>query len=122
MNINANTLRAYENGRSIPNQEVLEQICVKFSVNPAWLLLGTGPMKEVDKDSSSEKAVYEAKIKDLERKLAAAKDEALKAYKLAVEAMRTSTSAIQEPENPTTPEGESPVFHKMLENHGLKRK
>ncbi len=44
LGLNPNTLRAYETGRAIPNQEILARVCVKFSVNPAWLLLGTGPM------------------------------------------------------------------------------
>lgn len=43
--INPNTLRSYENGRSSPNQELLEQICVQLSVSPEWLLLGRGPMR-----------------------------------------------------------------------------
>lgn len=54
LGINPNTLRAYEDGRSIPNQDVLERICVKFSVSPAWLLLGRGPMYEKgNKDDTS---------------------------------------------------------------------
>lgn len=44
LNINPNTLRNYENGRVTPNQEILERVCVQFSVLPEWLLLGTGPM------------------------------------------------------------------------------
>lgn len=44
LDINPNTLRAYENGRVMPGHKVLEAICVKFSVFPAWLLLGEGPM------------------------------------------------------------------------------
>lgn len=43
--VNPNTLRSYENGRSIPNHEFLEQICVQFSVSADWLLLGHGPMR-----------------------------------------------------------------------------
>lgn len=45
LGINPNTLRNYENGRVYPNQEILERICVTFSVLPEWLLMGTGPMK-----------------------------------------------------------------------------
>lgn len=48
LGINPNTLRSYENGRSIPNQELLEKICVQFSVSPSWLLLGVGPMRSGD--------------------------------------------------------------------------
>lgn len=43
LNINPNTLRNYESGRVSPNQDILERICVQFSVSPEWLLLGTGP-------------------------------------------------------------------------------
>lgn len=40
LGINPNTLRSYERGLAIPNQEVLARICVNFSVSPEWLLLG----------------------------------------------------------------------------------
>ncbi len=48
LGINPNTLRSYENGRSLPNQDILERICVQFSVSPSWLLLGQGAMKVSD--------------------------------------------------------------------------
>lgn len=67
LGINPNTLRTYENGRSLPNQEILEKICVQFSVSPAWLLLGVGPMRETLKDSaasSQEKAGYGLQVGD----------------------------------------------------------
>lgn len=44
LDVNPNTLRSYENGRSCPNQEFLERVCVQFSVSAEWLLLGRGPM------------------------------------------------------------------------------
>lgn len=44
LQINPNTLRNYENGRVLPNQEILERICVEFSVSAEWLLTGRGPM------------------------------------------------------------------------------
>lgn len=46
LKINPNTLRNYENGRVFPNQEILERICVEFSVCPDWLILGRGPMRQ----------------------------------------------------------------------------
>lgn len=45
LNINPNTLRNYESGRVLPNQDILERVCVQFSVNPTWLLLGIGAEK-----------------------------------------------------------------------------
>lgn len=45
LNINPNTLRNYENGRVLPNQAILERICVQLSVSAEWLLLGRGPMR-----------------------------------------------------------------------------
>lgn len=52
LEINPNTLRSYERGLAIPNQEVLARLCVKFSVNPAWLLLGDeSPMENIPQES-----------------------------------------------------------------------
>lgn len=44
LGINVNTLRAYEKGRAKPGFEVLETLCVKFRIRPAWILTGKGPM------------------------------------------------------------------------------
>lgn len=44
LDVNPNTLRAYEKGRATPGQDFLERLAVKFSVNPEWLLLGRGEM------------------------------------------------------------------------------
>ncbi len=44
LDVNPNTLRAYEKGRATPGQDFLERLAVKFSVNPEWLLLGRGDM------------------------------------------------------------------------------
>lgn len=52
LEVNPNTLRAYEEGRSLPNQDVLSRICVKFSVSPSWLLLGHGPMR-IEEEAAS---------------------------------------------------------------------
>ena len=63
--INPNTLRNYENGRVLPNQEILERICTQFSVSPAWLLLGVGAMRETRKDAPpppQEKSEYGLQI------------------------------------------------------------
>lgn len=40
--INVNTLRGYEKGRALPGYEVLENLCVKMSVSPEWILTGKG--------------------------------------------------------------------------------
>ena len=57
LKINPNTLRSYENGRSSPNQILLERICVQFSVSPEWILLGRGPMYSIEaKPNQLEKA------------------------------------------------------------------
>lgn len=42
LGISPNTLRNYESGLSLPNSEMLARICETFSVDPGWLLLGTG--------------------------------------------------------------------------------
>jgi len=51
--INANTLRAYEKGRTQPSAETLSAICVKFNVSAHWLLTGEGPMFKNDDSSIS---------------------------------------------------------------------
>lgn len=48
LGINANTLRNYESGRVLPNQEVLARICVQFSVSAEWLLLGSEPIYKAE--------------------------------------------------------------------------
>lgn len=53
LGVNPNTLRSYENGRSCPNQEFLERICVQFSVSAEWLLLGHGPMRRKEERPAS---------------------------------------------------------------------
>jgi len=54
LGLNPNTLRAYEEGRSFPNQKILERICVKYSLSPAWLLLGEGSMRPLESDNQKE--------------------------------------------------------------------
>ena len=53
LNINPNTLRNYENGRVLPNQAILERICVQLSVSAEWLLLGRGPIRLEEEQSAS---------------------------------------------------------------------
>lgn len=78
LSINPNTLRNYENGRVLPNQDILERICVQFSVSPVWLLLGTGsmysqgevPQNEVDLvQLTSALRVVEQALQDADRTL-----------------------------------------------------
>lgn len=54
LGINPNTLRSYENGRALPNQELLEAVCVKFLVNADWLLTGAGSMRAGEQPVDSE--------------------------------------------------------------------
>lgn len=86
--VNPNTLRSYENGRSIPNHEFLEQICVQFSVSADWLLLGHGPMRL---DNQADQTDYP------------------------VQADQTDCAAPMSPE-PLTPDGDKAyTFYRMLE-------
>jgi transcriptional regulator with XRE-family HTH domain len=43
LGVNRNTLRAYERGVHQPNAEFLALLSSKFSLSPAWILLGEGP-------------------------------------------------------------------------------
>ena len=38
-----NTLRNYEEGLSLPNSDVIAEICQKLRIAPYWLLFGDGP-------------------------------------------------------------------------------
>jgi len=120
-----NTLRNYEQGLSLPNSDVIANICRTLGVRSEWLLFDVGDPYDPDKTETmrpgcgdlrcgermadivlrpeaqvdlERQAVLEAKIAALEKELAEAriaesraKDEALRAYKLAVDAMRPAT-------------------------------
>lgn len=45
LGISKSTLVNYETGVSSPTADVLNIICDRFQVNPAWLLRGEGPMR-----------------------------------------------------------------------------
>jgi transcriptional regulator with XRE-family HTH domain len=64
LGINPNTLRGYESGRALPNQEVMEKICRVFSVNPAWLLLGQGEIEQNDREKQQPPAATALKRDD----------------------------------------------------------
>jgi len=44
LGVHAQTLARYEKGERLPDSTFLENISKRFSVAPAWLLLGEGPM------------------------------------------------------------------------------
>lgn len=45
MGVAGSTIVNYRDGRTSPNFDLLMDICEKFPINPAWLLLGEGPMR-----------------------------------------------------------------------------
>jgi len=124
-----NTLRNYEMGLSLPNSDVISNICRILGVRSDWLLFGAGNpydenrtefvrpgcgelrcgeglagvvLKPEYKADIDHQAALEARIAALEKELAEtraaesrAKDDALRAYKLAVDAMRPETSKVQ---------------------------
>ncbi|ETA73125.1 XRE family transcriptional regulator [Nitratidesulfovibrio termitidis] len=44
IDINANTLRSYESGASLPNSDVILRVCRAFSISTHWLITGEGEM------------------------------------------------------------------------------
>ena len=55
--VNRNTLRAYEKGVNLPNSEFLASVSSKFGINPAWILLGEGPVYRADSEHKSSQHV-----------------------------------------------------------------
>lgn len=103
--------------RQIPPSWLLA-VAQRYAVTTDWLFFGIGQVRvrefssarggetkqeaERLQDALAEKRLAEqaARIQELERQLADAKDEALKAYRLAVEAMRPAVDAVQVPSSP----------------------
>lgn len=52
MGIHRNTLPRYESGERTPDGDFLARLCSKSGVEPAWLLLGEGPMRKGQEDQS----------------------------------------------------------------------
>jgi transcriptional regulator with XRE-family HTH domain len=50
-----NTLRNYEQGLSLPNSDTVAEICRILRVEPAWLLLGIEPMKNLEGREETQK-------------------------------------------------------------------
>jgi phage repressor protein C with HTH and peptisase S24 domain len=50
MGIHRNTLPRYESGERTPDGDFLARLCSRSGVEPAWLLLGEGPMYKEDQD------------------------------------------------------------------------
>ncbi|MDR2819414.1 MAG: helix-turn-helix domain-containing protein [Desulfovibrio sp.] len=40
-----NTLRNYEQELSLPNSDIISEICLKMNISPQWLLFEDGPMR-----------------------------------------------------------------------------
>lgn len=106
LGINANTLRAYENNRAMPNHKILYDICVKFSVSTDWLILGEGPMYKGErsqpddlKGQSERISHLEEKIATLEERLMESQAETIRAYKLATTRMQPESDILQKPDS-----------------------
>lgn len=50
LRVHKNTLRRWESGQGQPDAYMAGEICKRFGVSPYWLLNGTGPMLEKDRD------------------------------------------------------------------------
>ncbi|MDL2279687.1 helix-turn-helix domain-containing protein [Desulfovibrio sp. OttesenSCG-928-G11] len=104
------TLSNYEKGRNEPNFATLAQLCFELRVNVEWLLFGSGPMvRDADPERPvppAEDSAYTAvRLKKLEEQLARAlaekdeaRDDALRAYKLAASATCPMASLLRNPE------------------------
>lgn len=93
-------------------------IAQEYGVTTDWLFFGAGPMRAVERFNGAGDAAGKAEkepsvltlqqrleqqaeqIRGLEKQLSEAKEEILKAYRLAVEAMRAPVDAVQVPPPP----------------------
>jgi transcriptional regulator with XRE-family HTH domain len=48
------TLISYRNGHTSPTYDLLMKICREFAINPRWLFLGEGPMRQGEADESGQ--------------------------------------------------------------------
>ena len=47
-----NTISRYEKGQNAPDANFLDRLCTDFNIEPAWLLLGQGPMRPGDQTTA----------------------------------------------------------------------
>jgi len=45
--VHKNTISRYERELTVPDAEALARICERYSVNPVWLLTGSGPRHDI---------------------------------------------------------------------------
>lgn len=57
LEIGTSTLQRYESGERRPDAELLRRLCRRYKVSPAWLLLGTGPIR-LDEESRASSSRY----------------------------------------------------------------
>lgn len=105
LGIHPQTLYMYEKGKRVVDVELVRDLCDKFQVSVEWLIFGDrqlqslreGPAPEAppppaeraaQRDAAPVIAEKDARIEELKSELIAAQAGALKAYELAMEAMR----------------------------------
>jgi len=113
LGIHPQTLYMYEKGKRVVDVELIQRICAKFNVPVEWLIFGEGGLRNADYGGGADPrlqtrlaeqeallAEQDVKITQLTNELIAAQAGALKAYEMAMGALRNGTEP--QPRAPTT--------------------
>ena len=103
LGIHPQTLYLYEKGKRVVDVDLIQQLCAKFAVPVEWLIFGEGQLQTVKDDGDGHLreelaerdariAERDARIQELQNELISVQAGALKAYELAVDAMRSEAT------------------------------
>ena len=106
LGIHPQTLYLYEKGKRVADVDLIQKICEHFHVSVEWLIFGEGGLQTAGKETPDPElqarltaqeallAEREEKINQLTSELIAAQAGALKAYELAMGAMRPASGEV----------------------------
>ena len=109
LGIHPQTLYLYEKGKRVVDVDLIQKICENFDVSVEWLIFGQGGLQNLDREAAPDPglsarlaeqeallAEQDVKINQLTNELIAAQAGALKAYELAMGALKPSSGETPE--------------------------
>ena len=113
LGIHPQTLYMYEKGKRVVDVELIQRICAKFDVPVEWLIFGEGGLRDAEHGGGADPrlqtrlaeqeallAEQDIKITQLTNELIAAQAGALKAYEMAMGALRNGVEPQPTPSAP----------------------